>query len=268
MNVVCYQPRVYCANRIHGQTILNKHPNFKIRLFTRYLERYSAPIQVTVIPDSPPTTPKLKASHAALSDYEDEITFVKQILSPPKVVVPSSQTDSQTSLHTGKGSSNGVPSGGPTPSASPRRNNGSQGSMSPSKRPVIEPIHTPASKAMSNLFSKIPKENDPARAIKRVPKRVEADGSVLVPPRGPSISAINAELKFAAIKLELARMFVHYARLQGEKELLQWELVLLDGKLKRAMRNGRKQLLSSEGNLPEQIKRLEIMEDAVLSTVL
>lgn len=245
------------------QATLDHVPNTKIRLFARYIDKYSAPPPPAFdVDDSPPSSRRKVQSHADLSDYESEITFVKTVASSPSKAStpPSSQTGYVTSKRTPSKSSTSIA----IPAPSPRRIGQSSQSSSPTKKAVIEPILTPPKKAIASHFDKMPKELDPHRPIKRVPKR-EGESQPAVP--AVPARAIEAEIRFTLLKLEILQILVKTARSGKDAAAIEaWKKAAQTGKLRRAFKVGRKHLLR-EGELPKQIQQLEKLEDVILSAI-
>ena len=215
------------------------------------------------VDDSPPSSRRKSQPHEILSDYETEITFVKTVASSPsKDAVPSPQTESLASKRTPSKTSSGTMS---TPIASPRRiGQGGSQSLSPSKAAAVQPILTPAKKAISSYFDKMPKELDPARPVKRMPKR---EGESQQPASGVSPRAIEAEVRFTLLKLEILQVLVGTARLRKDESALKgWKKVKESGKLQRAFRAGRKHVVK-DGETPKQIQQIEKLEEAVFAAI-
>ena len=238
-------------------------PNSRIRLFGRYIDKYCAPPPVLFeVDDSPPLARKKSQPHEVLSDYESEIMFVKTVASSPsKDIVPSSQTESLASKRTPSKTSSASIS---TPTASPRRIGQGSQSASPSKKAVVPPILTSAKKAISTYFDKMPRELDPSRPVKRMPKR---EGESQPAPSAVTSRVIEVEVRFSLLKLEILQMLVAQARRSQDGHASNgWKKVVESGKLQRAFRSGRKHLMK-DGELPKQVQQIQEFEDAVFSTI-
>lgn len=129
----------------------------------------------------------------------------------------------------------------------------------------MDPLHMSPRMAISLLFSRRPRESsdEDSRPMKRIPRRALEQ---LGPPIrvGLSKSVINAELRFGAVKLELLRILVDSATVNGT--LWAWSDTKYDGTLLKTLRAGRSEL-SQNGNKPTQIMDLEMTEDVVLETL-
>lgn len=304
-------------------------PNFKMRLFIGYMERFSATVTIEAIEiddkedealnqrvaerDRAAQRARLAAARATIeiANDDDDIIFVStsparqpaapraapsssaggpaRVISDDEIevvpYVPSSQRSSGAPTSSGaprvkqerptSSASQKIAQTSATPQSSAPT---SSRSRSPNKASASrEPIHMSPSRAITCLFDKVPKQLTKARPTKGVPARVQGSDGVTATATGPSSAMINAELRHAAIKLEALQMFVHFARQEGDKAMARWRSALQDtlrpdgrcqdGKIKRALRTGRKHLLV-EGELPEPIGKLQAMEDPVLATVL
>lgn len=233
-----------------------------MRLLGRYIDKHCAPPPILfAVDDSPPSSRSKPHPHEILSDYESEITFVKTVpSSPSRDTVPSSQTESLASKRTPSKSSGS----GSVPTPSPRRIGQSSQSASPTKKAAVEPILTPAKKAISSYIDKMPKELDPPRPNKRMPKR---DGEIKPIVATVSSKAIEAECRFSIMKLEILQILVNTAQQRNDGAALEaWKKVVQSGKLQRAFRSGRKHLLK-EGDLPKHVQQQQMLEEIICQAI-
>lgn len=158
----------------------------------------------------------------------------------------------------------------PTPkkAAETRRLSQSNGSFVSTTSSNPETTVTMPREALSGPFNKIPREVAAGKTIKRMPRRAVGGTSASLPRSGPGQATIDAELKFASIKLELLRIFVEEARRAGEEPLQAWKKVVEDGTVARALAVGRSTLKDEKtGRLPEDIAKLDALEHAFLQVL-
>jgi hypothetical protein len=226
----------------YTQVLLNDRPGTKIRVLAKYLEMYSAPYP-------PPVT----INHLEDVPTDDDIIFVSSSQGGPPTTPVRKPLSQQSNFS--KSSTSSRPQ--PIPSAEKHKHKSSKSSGSSASQ--SNPLTLSPRKAVSRYLSRVPREiaaeeGADDRPKKRIPSRAMTDDAAL----GPKPSAINAEIKFTQVKLEMLGIYAQSAEVNGHTE--KWKAILESGKVLAALRAGRKQLLSEYAK-PTSIVELEALEE-------
>lgn len=129
----------------------------------------------------------------------------------------------------------------------------------PNPKNVIEKMGKQIPRALLSLSTDAPKTRVPSRSAQIV--QLNANGIIITQ------GMINAELKFATIKLEMMRVYIAYAVKEGATALQSdWRASKADI-LSKALRGHRYLFESVEGDLPTDLQEWQRREQAVLDAL-
>lgn len=102
----------------------------------------------------------------------------------------------------------------------------------------------------------------------RVPNRMAHSTKATANGKSITQGMLNAEIKFATIKLELARVYIAYAGMKKATAVQSdWKASKSSALLTKGLRGHRHLFLSDEGDLPRDLEVWERREQAVLDSL-